>query len=167
MTTSHSTDQVAGVDRRAMLVTLAAAGAALTGGTALAQEDHEHHMAHEMAHEMHDHGAAPAHAALISAALECIKSGEICANHCIGLLGQGDTSLKECLRLVSSMLPACAALVRLAALDATRLKEFAKVCGDICADCEAECKKHQDHHAECKACAQSCAACVKECEHLA
>lgn len=163
---THSTNQPArapGIDRRAILATLAASAAALGVGTAaLAQEGHEHHMSHDMG----GHADAPAHQAVIDAALDCVKRGEICLSHCITLLGQGDTSLKDCIRTVTTMLPTCAALARLAALDAKRLGEFAKVCADICSDCQAECKKHQDHHAACKACAEACGTCVEECKKL-
>ncbi|MFA5898909.1 MAG: four-helix bundle copper-binding protein [Hyphomicrobium sp.] len=153
--TTHS------VDRRALLATLAASGAALAVGTANAQEGHEHQ------HEGHaDHSGPAPHQALVDAALDCVKRGEVCANHCISLLGQGDTTLKDCLRSVLTMLPACEGLARLAAFDAKRLKEFAKVCADICADCQAECKKHAEHHAACKACGESCAACVEECRKV-
>ena len=78
------------------------------------------------------------------------------------MLGTGDTSLKGCLRSVSEMMPMWLTLARLAALDALRLKELAKVCGDVCDDCLKECKKHADHNAACKACAETCEACNKE-----
>lgn len=164
MTTSGNRHETSGgIDRRAILATLAATGAALTARAAEAQEGHEHH--HE-AHEGHHHGDAPAHQALVDSALACVKRGEICISHCISLLGQGDTSLKDCLRSVLTMMPSCEALARLAAFDAKRLKEFAKVCGDICADCQAECKKHEDHHAACKACGEACGACADECKKI-
>ena len=161
------------VTRRSMLATSLAVGsgiAATIAGSGLARahdehEDDEHHDKHEH-HEHHaDHGPAP-HQALIDAGLDCVNRGEVCADHCIEMLSDGDTSLKDCLRTVSAMLPMCATLARLAAQDAKRLKEFAKVCIDVCADCEAECKKHQDEHAVCKACAKSCATCIAECKKL-
>ena len=58
------------------------------------------------------------------------------------------------MRTVAIMLPICATLARIAAMDAKRLKENAAVCKD----CEDECRKHEKQHAECKACAESCAA---------
>ncbi len=117
-------------------------------------------------HAGHDHGGGAKYQNVIDAALACVNRGDVCINHCITLLGSGDTSLKDCIRTVSAMLPMCAALARLAALEAGRLKELAKLCIDVCADCEAECKKHAEHHAVCKACAESCAACIKECKAL-
>lgn len=154
-------------DRRLVLsagLAAVAGAAAVLGGTRAAQAQHE---GHGMAHDMTHGSAAATHQAVIDAALACVNRGEVCADHCIALLGKGDTSLKDCLRSVSAMLPMCATLAKLAALDAKRLKQFAKVCLDVCADCEAECKKHQDHHAMCKACAESCAECVKACKTLA
>jgi len=116
-------------------------------------------------HEHHHHHGGPRHQALIDSALKCINRGEVCIEHCMQLLGTGDTSLKDCIRSVSGMLPMCAALVRLGALDAKRLKALARVCIDVCADCEEECKKH-DKHAQCRDCAESCAECIKECKRL-
>ncbi len=152
---SPSTGQVTElVSRRSLLATSLAVGA---GIATLATNDSARAVGE------HEHGPAP-HQALIDAGLNCVNRGEVCVNHCIGLLSSGDTSMKDCLRAVSAMLPMCSTLARLAALDAARLKDFAKVCIDVCADCEQECKKHQDHHAVCKACAESCAACIKECK---
>lgn len=147
--------------RRAVLAAGAGfAVAAVAGGAgeADAQGQHDHHGAH-------DAGGAR-HQALIDAALACVNRGEVCVEHCMTLLGKGDTTLKDCLRLVSTTMPMCLALARLGALDAPRLKDVARVCGEICADCEKECRKHQDHHAACKACAEACAACVKECKKV-
>jgi len=163
MTTSSTTNDHARVDRRAILAALAASGTALAAGAASAQEGHEHH---HMDHGGASHDAPPAHLALINSAFDCMKKGEICANHCIDLIADGDKAMKGCLRAVSTMLPACAALARLGALDATRLKEFAKVCADICLDCQAECKKHAEHHIECKECGDACGVCADECKKL-
>jgi Cys-rich four helix bundle protein (predicted Tat secretion target) len=146
------------MDRRTLLAAGAGLAAVLTAGAAHAEGEHDRHAAHG--------GAAP-HQAVIDTALACVNRGDVCADHCITLLGEGDTTLKDCLRSVAAMLPMCATLAKLAALDAKRLKEFAKVCVDGCADCEAECKKHAEKHASCKACAESCAACIKACETLA
>jgi Cys-rich four helix bundle protein (predicted Tat secretion target) len=141
------------------------AGLAATAGLSLlataaspvrSEGEHHHH---------HGHDAAR-HKALIDVALKCVGAGEVCLDHCYKLLGTGDTSLKDCVRTVSAMLPMCAALVRLAALDAPRLKELAKLCIDVCGDCETECKKHQEHHALCRACAESCAECITACKKL-
>lgn len=142
-----------GLTRRAALGL--AVAATVTATAAAAGEDHEH--------EGHYMGP-PKHEPLVAAALECVKRGELCSDHCLMMLGMGNTELKDCMRSVQTMLPMCQALARLAALDATRLKAFAAVCRDVCADCEEACKKHADKHALCKACMESCAACIKECK---
>lgn len=148
------------------LATAAAAGAmTLAAGLAAAGDemDHSGHEGHD-GHAGHDMGAK--HQALINSANACLNKGEVCIAHCIELVKGGDTSLADCMKSVQGMLPMCAALVRLAALDAPRLKAFVAVCKDVCADCAAECKKHADKHAACKACMDSCDACIKDCKAL-
>jgi Cys-rich four helix bundle protein (predicted Tat secretion target) len=151
--------------RRGLLALMGAAGAASLTGLASRSEAQEHgeHQGHDMGST--DMSKAP-HQAVIAAALLCIQRGEACIPHCIDLMAKGDASLKDCLRSVSAMMPMCGALVRFAALDAPRLKELAKLCGEVCEDCEKECKKHAEHHAVCRMCAESCAACVKECKKI-
>ncbi len=117
-------------------------------------------------HMMMQHDDAPRYQGVIDAALTCVNRGDVCLNHCLTQLGEGETSLKTCVRTVSEMLPMCATLARFAALDAPRLKELARLCIDVCADCETECRKHQDHHAACRACAESCATCITACKTL-
>jgi Cys-rich four helix bundle protein (predicted Tat secretion target) len=156
--TERAGETALAIDRRAVLAAGAGFAAALAAGTAHAAGEHDHHM---------DHGATAPHQAVIDAALACVNRGDVCADHCIALLGKGDTAMADCLHSVSVMLPMCATLAKLAALDAKRLGEFAKVCIDVCADCEAECKKHAEKHAACKACADSCASCIKACKTLA
>jgi Cys-rich four helix bundle protein (predicted Tat secretion target) len=164
------------LSRRAALG-LAAAAVTIGGGAALAaEEDHSGHDMGGMDHSKMDHGAMDhskmghamdgKHKAVIDTASACIAKGEICTAHCLDLIKGGDTAMVDCMKSVSIMMPMCAALMRLAALDAKRLKELAAVCKDVCADCEAECKKHADKHAVCKACMESCTACIKECKAL-
>lgn len=169
---SQSTDERP--TRRALLAAGTGLAAALyASSTARAEDaapdhskmDHSQMDHSKMDHAAMGHGSADAkYQKLIDAAHHCVNKGEVCLDHCISLLSKGDTSIKDCIRTVSAMLPMCQTLSRLAALDAKRLKEFAKVCADVCADCEAECKKHAEHHAICKACQESCAACIKECK---
>lgn len=137
---------------------------ALAAAPALAADEHAGHG--EMDHSAHMHNGPAKHQALIDAALVCVNRGEVCSAHCLELIAMGDTSIAACLKSVSGMLPMCAALSRLAALDSPRLKELAKVCLDVCEDCEKECKKHADKHAACKACMESCAECAKACKKL-
>jgi Cys-rich four helix bundle protein (predicted Tat secretion target) len=103
---------------------------------------------------------------LIDAALDCVKKGEACSNHCIILIKNGDNSVADCLDSVGETLAMCAALSTMASSQSTHLNALAKVCIDVCKDCEKECEVHADKHAECKACMESCAACIEECEKL-
>ncbi len=157
------------LSRRSLLATgsalLAAAGLAASARTARAEDDpHAGHMDHS-AHEGHGQSASQ-HQALVDAALDCVAKGEACVPHCVGLMEKGDNSLAECLRSVLAMMPLCTAVARLASLDAPRLKDLTKLCGEVCAECEKVCRKHAEHHAVCKACADSCAAFVKESKKL-
>ncbi|MGO9357209.1 MAG: four-helix bundle copper-binding protein [Xanthobacteraceae bacterium] len=154
------------MSRRRLITATVGTGVALSAmatfsRSATAADEHAGHGDHMM---MHDDAAH--HQPLIDAALACVNRGDVCLDHCFKLLGEGDTSMKTCVRTVSAMLPMYAALARFAALDAPRLKDLARVCIDVCSDCEAECRKHQDHHAACRACAESCADCIKECKVL-
>lgn len=136
-----------------------------SSGSVFAEGEHMDHM--NMDHMAMDHESGlSSNQALIDAALDCVKHGDVCLNHCISLLSKGETSIKDCIRTVSVMLPMCTTLAKLAALEAVRLKEFAKVCIVVCEDCEKECKRHADHHAICKNCMESCAACIKECKRV-
>ena len=181
--TSRNSAETSQIDmtRRQVLSSGAASGFVLAAAVAAAdpasgQEEHKHHDMEHMEHmdhaagspeqNTHDHNAPAKHKALIDSAFACLNHGEICINHCLTTLSAGDTSLKDCMRSVSVMMPMCAALARAGALEASRLKDIAKVCIDICADCETECKKHAEHHAACKACGQSCADCIAECKKV-
>lgn len=141
-----------------------AAAAALAVNPALAASEHDHHAGHGA------HGAAGSdgakHQALLDVAAKCMARGEACLNHCIALMSTGDTSLKDCIRTVSVMLPMCGALLRVAGLDAARLKDVAKVCIDVCDDCVKACKPHIEHHALCKACSDSCTECIDACKKV-
>lgn len=157
---------------------LALGGAAVAGLSALAAssasvlaQDHDHshhdHTGHDNAG--HDHGGHKPdtqHQAVIDRAMDCVAKAEACVSHCIASLAKGDTSLAECLESVLGMMPMCTAVARLAALDAPRLKDVAKLCADICVDCEKVCRKHEAHHAVCKACADACAHFAKESRKL-
>ncbi|MGE0054477.1 MAG: four-helix bundle copper-binding protein [Hyphomicrobium sp.] len=155
-------------DRRAFLLAglMATAGIATGSKNLMAADEHEHHGDHAEHMGGHDHSAPAAHQALIDAALKCVNKGEVCTNHCITMLGNGDTSLKDCIRTVAAMMPMCEALAKLAALESSHLKDLAKVCSDVCEDCQKECKKHAEHHAACKACAESCQECIDACKKV-
>ena len=124
-----------------------------TGGAAAQGHDHDGHSAHA------GHGA---HAALIDAASACVKDGETCLAHCIQLMGAGDTSMKDCAEAVSAMIPVSQTLLRLAAMDAVRLKFYAVVASDFLKDCRTQCKRHAPEHPQCKACLEACDAALAE-----
>ncbi|HEY7645937.1 MAG TPA: four-helix bundle copper-binding protein [Hyphomicrobiales bacterium] len=137
-------------------------GAALAPTLAAAQgSDHAQHAADHAAH-MHAADGSAKHQALIDAAALCTARGEVCLNHCMTLLGTGDTSMKDCIRTVTAMLATSAAVERFAASELPRLKELTKLCIDVCGDCEKECRKHEHHHVACKNCAEACAGFIEE-----
>src|SRR5262249_23511626 len=100
---------------------------------------------------------------LVAAAARCDSVGTVCLNHCIRLTRAGDKSIADCMRAVQVMLPVCRAMRQLAAQDARRLKDLARVCVTVCSDCEDECRKHEFHHIECRNCAEACANMIREC----
>ena len=114
----------------------------------------------------HEHAGATPHSALIRAAHECLAAGDVCLKHCIDRFAQGDKSMAACARADEQMLAFCAALSKLAAQNAPRLKEFATLCATSCRDCETECRKHEQH-AACKRCAEACVKCATECDRVA
>lgn len=147
------------MNRREALKTTAA-GAVLLSSVALAADK-----AVEAAPAVKPSGLA-AHKDVYEAALECVRAGTECLDHCIRSLQAGDTMLAECTSTVRAMLPLCRATAELALQDSKHLKALAAVCAKACRDCEAACKKHAGHHAECKACMDSCAKCAAACEKV-
>lgn len=107
-----------------------------------------------------------AHKEVYEAALDCVRKGQECLDHCVRSLSTGDKMMAECAGTVRAMLPLCEAVAELARLDSKHLAALAAVCAKACRDCEAACKKHAGHHAECKACMESCRACATACEKL-
>ena len=136
-------------DRRKFLVgaTAVAAVAAIPSTASAMKGDHKHEHTH------HHHGV---HQAIVDVSEECIATGKTCLNHCLYLLGTGDTSMAECSKNVNEMIPVCEALVTLALSDSKNLNAFAQVCVAVCKDCAAACKQHIKDHPECKACYDSC-----------
>ncbi len=105
------------------------------------------------------HTAEPARsgdATLSDAALGCLKAGNACLAHCIGMVAAGDTSMSGCLGTVTDMVAAMDALSKLAARGGKRLPETTKALVAYCEDCAAECQKHADHHPVCKDCLDAC-----------
>ena len=131
------------VGRRDFLVgaTAALATAAIP---AAASTDHHHH---------HHHGA---NKNLVDAAEECVATGKSCLHHCLILLGDGDTSMKECAKKVNEMIPVCEAMATLALADSNNLKVLSEACLAVCKDCAVACEEHMDKHQECKDCYDAC-----------
>jgi Cys-rich four helix bundle protein (predicted Tat secretion target) len=147
------------VDRREILTGGALLAAAAMTKVALAADEHEH--------EHHHHHDMPmAYAALLTAASDCLLKGQICSDHCLISLGEGDTAMAECAKAVAQMMATCGALQRLASSGSKYVPQMARLARDVCKDCEAACKKHADKHTQCKDCMESCANCAKECEKV-
>ncbi len=148
------------MDRRELLLGTAAMLASAVTGNAFADDgktdmDMSHHHHHSTRNN-----------ALITAAADCALKANICLQHCLVLLGQGDKDMAACAKSSSQIVALCAALEQMATAESKFLPQLAKVAMDVCKDCEDECKK-TDKHPECKACGESCTACYKECKAIA
>lgn len=110
------------------------------------------------------HGAHTGHHAAddttLGVAADCLKTGEVCVQHCFMLLGQGDTAMAACARSAYDMLAVTRALLALAAGPSEQLAAQARVALAVGERCEAECRKHEAKHPACKACAESCKAAI-------
>lgn len=146
------------MNRRELLLGAAAMAAAATTGRAFAAgHDHSAH-----AH----HATSSRNDSLLAAVADCVLKANICQQHCLVLLGQGDTSMAACAKSSSQVSAVCTALQQLASAESKHLPQLAKVAMGICKECEEECKK-TEQHAECKACKEACAACYDECRKVA
>ena len=152
------------MDRRELLLGVAAMAAAVTTGRAFAAGEHDHmDMKMDMQHD-HEHKSTR-NQKLISAASDCVMKAQICLQHCLVSMGKGDKELAACAQSASQVEAICAALQNMAAAESKFLPALAKVAMDVCKDCEDECKKF-DKHPECKACGEACTACAKECKAI-
>ena len=146
------------MNRRELLMGAAAMAAVATAGRAFAA-GHDH--------TMHDHHTMSSrNDRLIAAAADCVLKANVCQQHCLVLLGQGDKEMAACAQSSSQVAAVCAALQQLAAAESKHLPKLAKAAMDVCKECEEECKK-TEKHAECKACKEACAACYEECRKIA
>jgi Cys-rich four helix bundle protein (predicted Tat secretion target) len=93
--------------------------------------------------------------AIQAAALDCVRTGERCIQHCYEMLSGGDTSMADCARRVHDVLAICEAMARLASAGSDKAPAMAKVCAQACKDCLDVCLKHKKHP-PCAACADSC-----------
>ena len=112
-------------------------------------------------------GPNPKVDALAQAAGACTVAGNVCLQHCLTLLAQGDKSLGDCAKAVSQMLAVCNAMSTLAAFNSQYAPRLAKLCVDVCTDCEKACRPHAEHHAVCKACADACVATIAQAKLIA
>lgn len=131
------------------------AAAATTSRVFAAGHEHEH-----------QHASVSPYDKLIAAAADCTLKANLCLQHCIVLLGKGETDMAACARSASQAAAICTALQQLAFSNAKQLPQLAKVAMDICKECEDECKK-TERHPECKACKEACIACYRECKAIA
>lgn len=142
--------------RRDLLKGAVAASAAMASTTVFgAKMDHSHM----------NHGNP--NSAVIDTALDCLKNGQACLDHCIELFKMGDNSVANCADKVTEMLAMCTALSQMASYNSKHLAKFAKVCAAVCKDCKKACDEHADKHKACKDCSDSCKKCIKECEKIA
>jgi Cys-rich four helix bundle protein (predicted Tat secretion target) len=167
MTKEHANHDLAGdasMARRQIMKLTCALGAVVAGAALnscnWADAQNSDHPA-DVGHEGHAAAGPTKYQDLLDAALLCVNRGEACIDICAKQLGAGDTSMKDCMNTVSTMLPMCTAVARFAAFDAPRLKEAVKLCVGVCSDCEKACRNHEQHHVQCKNCADSCAAFVR------
>jgi Cys-rich four helix bundle protein (predicted Tat secretion target) len=150
------------MNRRELLLGAAAMAAAAATGRAFAAEHNHDHM--NMAHE--HHAMSSRNDRLIAAAADCALKANICQQHCLVLLGQGDKEMAACAQSSSQVSAICAALQQLASAESRHLPKLARAAMDVCKECEEECKK-TEKHAECKACKEACAVCYEECKKIA
>ena len=149
------------MNRRELLI-----GAAAMAATAVSSKSFAAEHMHDHAAMAHEHAASTRNEKLIAVAADCVLKANICLQHCIVLMGQGDKSMAACAQSSSQVIAMCTALEQMAAAESKYLPQLAKVCMDVCKACEEECKK-TEKHPECKACKESCAACYKECKAIA
>ncbi len=156
------------MNRREMLTGAAAMIAAATAGNVFAAEsdnmDKMDMSNMDMSHG-HEHHKSTRNQKLIETASDCVLKANICLQHCIVAMGEGDKDLAACAKSASQVAAMCAALEQMAAAESKYLPQLAKVAMDVCKDCEEECKKTKKHP-ECKACGEACAACYKECKAI-
>ena len=144
------------ISRRDVIRGSIAATAALAAGSmgsAVAATGHMHHGSNKNQH-------------VIDTAMDCIKDGNACLDHCMQSFKTGDTSLADCAESVNKMLAMCTAVSQMAAYNAENLGELAKVCMKECEACKSECDKHASKHEACKMCADSCKECAKACQSV-
>lgn len=144
-------------ERRSVLIGAGMLGAGVLASAATATSafagDHKH-----------GHNTGGKHAKMVALLHECIRTGDVCIQHCLMEFKAGDTAMADCAKVVLETGAFCAAHAKMAALESARMKEMCELSIKMCADCEKECRKHEKKHSSCKDCADACAACIKECK---
>ena len=100
------------MNRREMLTSAAALVAAATTGRAFAA-DSGHDMGNMDMSNMdmhHEHHKSTRNQKLIDAASDCVLKANICLQHCIVAMGEGDKDLVACAKSSSQVAAVCAAL---------------------------------------------------------
>ncbi|MEM6733644.1 MAG: Csp1 family four helix bundle copper storage protein, partial [Myxococcota bacterium] len=109
----------------------------------------------------------PSHDEFRAQAERCLGDGHACLDHCLALLGKGETSIAECAKIVKQMNAVCAAIGPVASTGSRHVKALAKLCLEVCTDCKEECDKHAKKHEQCKVCSESCAKMIEIARKLA
>jgi len=113
------------------------------------------HEGHE-GHAGHQGHAGPANNAVLGAAAACASAGQVCLQHCLALLAEGDKAMAPCAQATTDMIAVSQATASLAASGSPQLGAQAAVALAAATRCEGECRKHADTHATCRDCADSC-----------
>lgn len=113
-------------------------------------------------HDMASHGDG----GVVEAAGKCIAAGQVCLQHCIGLLAGGDTSMGDCARSTADMVAISQAAQALAAGNSPQLKAQAAVALAAVTRCAEACSKHAGKHEVCKTCGERCNEAAKEYKRL-
>jgi Cys-rich four helix bundle protein (predicted Tat secretion target) len=138
------------------MTTSAALTLASVAGAAMAQDaTHAHH-----------HAPDSPYKTLIDATSDCNVKGQVCVNHCLDLLAQGEKEMAACAKSVNQMMALCSALTSLAIQQSPYVRAVVKTAVEAFQACEKECRKHEKKHTQCKDCADACANCVKQCKAL-
>lgn len=139
--------------RRNLLLGAGAMAALAATGAKASEDSHHHH--HSTDTEMLD------------ASLACVKTGQLCLNHCLGEFQKGNADMAGCAASVQQMLAMCGAFSTMVSLESAHLAKTAQACIDVCEDCVQACKKHADKHQVCKDCMHACKDCIKQMKKVA
>lgn len=113
-------------------------------------------------HDMASHGDGGA----VEAAGRCVAAGQVCLQHCIGLLAGGDISMGDCARSTADMVAVSQATQALAAGNSPQLKAMAAVALAAVTRCAEACSTHAGKHEVCKTCGERCNEAAKEYKRL-